>query len=254
MNKKFLIVLVCMGVIFGICGCQKNNDSSATKDKQEEKVKVKKLTEDDDLLSFVKKLSNKTYYKPEVTSSSKSKDYSSNVESHLLYIDDEYIYDITVNSDNKNTKFEDLLDEEKEKNKYKISELKLESDNEEVYLKAINNDNKELILGYPYCSDDFNYLHIQKTWAQTSYTNYDYHYDYDEAMEIAKSTAKSYNNSNTTIPAVNMTSYEVVNSEWGEPNKEIKKTFSWGTVEKWKYNKYGSIYFLNGKVTSISER
>lgn len=257
MKKKILVILVCGMILIGVCGCNKKIDNPSSKKSakaQEEKVKVKKLTQNDDLMSFIKKLSDKVYYKPMVIGSSKSSDYSADVESHLLYIEDEYIYDITVDSDNKNTKFEDVPEEEKEKNKYKISELKLESDNEEVYLKAINNENEALILGYPYYSDDFNYLHIKKTWTKTSYTNYEYHYDYNEAMEIAKRTAKSYNNPNTSQPTVDMTDYDVVNSEWGKPNKEIKKTFSWGTVEKWIYNNYGIIYFFNGKVTWISKK
>lgn len=261
MEKKILTILVCGMILIGVCGCDKKIDNLSSKKsvkEQEEKVKVKKLTQNDDLMSFIKKLSDKVYYKPMVTGSSKSSDYSADVESHLLYIEDEYIYDITIDSDNKNISFNNISNEEKEINKYKITELKLESNNEEVYLKGINSENKEYILSYPYYDSELiNFLHIQKTWARTSYTNYSYYYDYDIAMKTAKGTAKALEakkKQKTNIPTIDMSAYDVVNSEWGEPDKEIKKKYSWGTFEQWIYNNQGYVYFLNGNVTSVSEK
>ena len=115
MEKKILTILLCGMVLIGVCGCDKKIDNPLSKKsvkEQEEKVKVKKLTQNDDLMSFIKKLSDKVYYKPMVTGSSKSSDYSADVESHLLYIEDEYIYDITIDSDNKNISFRRSQSEE----------------------------------------------------------------------------------------------------------------------------------------------
>lgn len=54
-------------------------------------------------------------------------------------------------------------------------------------------------------------------------------------------------------PQIGMTSEEVKNSTWGEPEDINKDTYSWGTKEQWCYpdNKY--IYIEDGIVTSISE-
>lgn len=54
-------------------------------------------------------------------------------------------------------------------------------------------------------------------------------------------------------PQIGMTSEEVLNSTWGEPEDINKDTYSWGIKEQWCYpdNKY--IYFEDGNVTSISE-
>lgn len=54
-------------------------------------------------------------------------------------------------------------------------------------------------------------------------------------------------------PTIGMTSEEVKNSTWGEPEDINKDTYSWGIKEQWCYpdNKY--IYFEDGIVTSISE-
>lgn len=55
-------------------------------------------------------------------------------------------------------------------------------------------------------------------------------------------------------PQIGMTSSEVKSTNWGNPDKINKDTYSWGTTEQWVYNNKGYIYFRNGIVTSISER
>lgn len=57
-----------------------------------------------------------------------------------------------------------------------------------------------------------------------------------------------------SIPKVGMTPSEVRQTKWGSPDKINKDTYSWGTTEQWVYNKYGYVYFRDGKVSSISER
>lgn len=57
-----------------------------------------------------------------------------------------------------------------------------------------------------------------------------------------------------SIPKVGMTSYEVRQTKWGNPDKINKDTYSWGTTEQWVYKKYGYVYLKNGTVTSVSER
>lgn len=54
-------------------------------------------------------------------------------------------------------------------------------------------------------------------------------------------------------PQIGMTTEEVLNSTWGEPDDINKDTYSWGVKEQWCYpnNKY--IYLEDGIVTSISE-
>ena len=100
-------------------------------------------------------------------------------------------------------------------------------------------------------------MHIQKTWTSTSYTNYDYYYTYDDAMEVSKAEAKAFEakkKGESSIPTVGMSSSEVESSKWGKPDKINKDTYSWGTSEQWVYNDYGYVYIKNGKVTSVSER
>lgn len=55
------------------------------------------------------------------------------------------------------------------------------------------------------------------------------------------------------IPSIGMTSEEVINSTWGNPEDINKDTYSWGVKEQWCYSNYRYIYFEDGIVTAISE-
>lgn len=57
----------------------------------------------------------------------------------------------------------------------------------------------------------------------------------------------------TTIPSIGMTSEEVRNSTWGEPEKINKTTYSWGITEQWCYGNQKYVYIENGFVTAIQE-
>lgn len=75
---------------------------------------------------------------------------------------------------------------------------------------------------------------------------------YDEYMCFEKSE----NNEITkqlTVPKIGMTADEVKQTNWGEPQKINKTTYSWGTSEQWCYSDYRYIYLEDGIVTSISE-
>ena len=92
----------------------------------------------------------------------------------------------------------------------------------------------------------------------------------DEMKTISKKYASDYVDNNKkaqqklyqeerenlrkSIPKVGMTSYEVRQTKWGNPDKINKDTYSWGTTEQWVYKKYGYVYLRNGIVTSVSER
>jgi len=55
------------------------------------------------------------------------------------------------------------------------------------------------------------------------------------------------------VPKIGMTADEVRKTNWGEPDKINKTTYSWGTTEQWCYNNYRYIYFDDGIVTAIQE-
>lgn len=65
--------------------------------------------------------------------------------------------------------------------------------------------------------------------------------------------------SSTTIPAerltprIGMMESEVMNSNWGKPEKINKTTTKYGTSEQWVYDGYKYIYLNNGIVTAIQE-
>ena len=50
---------------------------------------------------------------------------------------------------------------------------------------------------------------------------------------------------------IGMSKQDVLDSNWGEPTKINKSTYSWGTTEQWVYPNYNYLYFENGKLTSI---
>ena len=67
---------------------------------------------------------------------------------------------------------------------------------------------------------------------------------------------KSQNNKITkqlTIPKIGMTADETKQTNWGEPEKINKTTYSWGTSEQWCYSEDRYIYLDNGVITSIQE-
>lgn len=67
---------------------------------------------------------------------------------------------------------------------------------------------------------------------------------------------KSLNNEITkklTVPEIGMTGEEIKQTNWGEPEKINKTTYSWGTTEQWCYSDYRYIYLDNGIVTAIQE-
>ena len=97
--------------------------------------------------------------------------------------------------------------------------------------------------------------------------NFTYHLVWgDENITFVRETAdNNYAVASTNIlsknpiktikaPQIGMTSSEVKSTNWGNPDKINKDTYSWGTTEQWVYNNKGYIYFRNGVVTSISER
>ena len=51
--------------------------------------------------------------------------------------------------------------------------------------------------------------------------------------------------------SIGMTKQEVLDSNWGEPERINKSTYSWGTKEQWVYPNYNYLYFENDKLTSI---
>lgn len=78
------------------------------------------------------------------------------------------------------------------------------------------------------------------------------HYDNKNQMCFEKSS----NNEITkkiTVPEIGMTGEQVKQTNWGEPEKINKTTYSWGTTEQWCYSNYRYIYLDNGIVTSIQE-
>lgn len=72
--------------------------------------------------------------------------------------------------------------------------------------------------------------------------------------EAAKDSKKEQERIKNSIPQIGMTSTQVRQCKWGNPDKINKDTYSWGTTEQWVYNKYGYVYFKNGIVSSVSER
>lgn len=75
--------------------------------------------------------------------------------------------------------------------------------------------------------------------------------DYDPI--ILEYTKGEFSKTPKEEPQIGMTSEEVLNSTWGEPEDINKDTYSWGVKEQWCYpdNKY--IYLEDDIVTSISE-
>lgn len=57
----------------------------------------------------------------------------------------------------------------------------------------------------------------------------------------------------SNIPKIGMTANEAKETNWGEPNKINKTTYSWGITEQWCYSKNRYIYLEDGIVTAISE-
>lgn len=76
----------------------------------------------------------------------------------------------------------------------------------------------------------------------------------NEELERVAASKQEKDNLKMSIPKVGMTSSEVRQTKWGSPDKINKNTYSWGTTEQWVYNKYGYVYFRDGKVSSVSER
>lgn len=76
----------------------------------------------------------------------------------------------------------------------------------------------------------------------------------NERLEKDANSKQEKDNLKRSIPKVGMTPSEVRQTKWGLPDKINKNTYSWGTTEQWVYNKYGYIYFRDGKVSSVSER
>jgi len=265
MKNNLLFIIIFSLVIFGSTGCNvksnvnevKNKEEEVTKDienKEEEVTKdIEKLSQDDDLLLYLAKYNNYNYYKPLVIGNNYSNYKSASVEKHLLYFEGGYIYDINLNAfADKDIKFEDIPLDSKEKYKYKIVETRLQSNDEEIYLKAISEDSSknEFHMFFQYYSNISNALYVYVGRGNYYYV-YDYYYDENVALSIARAEAKS---SETKVPYIGMTSSQVKKSTWGTPDKINKDTYSWGTVEQWVYKNRGYIYIRNGVVTSISER
>lgn len=57
----------------------------------------------------------------------------------------------------------------------------------------------------------------------------------------------------SNIPKIGMTADEAKETNWGEPNKINKTTYSWGVTEQWCYSHNRYIYLEDGIVTAISE-
>lgn len=54
-----------------------------------------------------------------------------------------------------------------------------------------------------------------------------------------------------SAPTIGMTTNEVLNSTWGNPQKKNKTTTKYGISEQWVYSDYRYVYLDNGIVTSI---
>lgn len=76
----------------------------------------------------------------------------------------------------------------------------------------------------------------------------------NEKLERDATSKQEKDNLKMSIPKIGMTPSEVRQTKWGSPDKINKDTYSWGTTEQWVYNKYGYVYFRDGKVSSVSER
>lgn len=102
-------------------------------------------------------------------------------------------------------------------------------------------DDEKIVYTYHYITRDVDITFVR----ETDVNNY----------AIASNKVLSKNPIKTTkVPQIGMTSSEVKSTNWGNPDKINKDTYSWGTTEQWVYNNKGYIYFRNGVVTSISER
>ena len=102
-------------------------------------------------------------------------------------------------------------------------------------------DDEKIVYTYHYITRDVDITFVR----ETDVNNY----------AIASNKVLSKNPIKTTkVPQIGMTSSEVKSTNWGNPDKINKDTYSWGTTEQWIYNNKGYIYFRNGVVTSISER
>lgn len=69
--------------------------------------------------------------------------------------------------------------------------------------------------------------------------------------ESAKEKEKEKERKKQQGVRIGMSKQDVLDSNWGEPIKINKSTYSWGTTEQWVYPNYNYLYFENGKLTSI---
>ena len=72
--------------------------------------------------------------------------------------------------------------------------------------------------------------------------------DYNETVV---SDAKIQAQMNAPDPSIGMTSDEVLNSRWGNPNDKNVTTTADGSSEQWVYDSYGYVYLDNDIVTAI---
>lgn len=102
------------------------------------------------------------------------------------------------------------------------------------------------IISYDYSKDGVRYDTILKIQNDKLYEDRGFDLTYEfERYDLSFDSIEE--------PKIGMTSEEVLNSTWGEPEDINKHTYSWGVKEQWCYpdNKY--IYLEDGIVTSISE-
>lgn len=114
-----------------------------------------------------------------------------------------------------------------------------------IEYQIVFHDNFLIIESY---KDDY-YKQLEKSYEPLTPWMY-----YDNKNQMC--FEKSPNNEITkklTVPEIGMTGDEVKQTNWGEPEKINKTTYSWGTTEQWCYSNYRYIYLDNGIVTSIQE-
>jgi hypothetical protein len=78
-------------------------------------------------------------------------------------------------------------------------------------------------------------------------------WDQRYARANAESDQKAEEQANKPIPIIGMTTDEVLNSQWGEPDDINKTTTEFGTDEQWVYPNYKYLYFENGILVTIQE-
>lgn len=250
MKKIILSILILLSVFF-VTGCSEeknlNDDYIYDNGDNQPIEEIEKLSEDDDLFLFLTKYNDTVYYESRVTGMSNSDTYTAQAIPRLFYYKDNCIYDIYIDSyDEETTKFDNIPEEDKERYKYTISEIKL-NELDEIYLIAKNDENEEFHMVFRYFDKDYKKLIISKG-TPGHYLTYDYFYSESDARADASSQIQA------STPTVGMTASEVKKTKWGSPDKINKDTYSWGVKEQWVYYDHGYVYLEDGVVTSVSEK